>query len=55
MSQGNIVCKVKMKAIEVELLLMNFIDKTQKDASFVNVFAYINKISEQWRFQENGV
>jgi hypothetical protein len=37
----------------VELLLMNFIDKTKEDASFVKMFAFLNKISEQWRFQEN--
>ena len=39
----------------MELLLMNLIDKTKKDTSFVKMFAFITKIREQWRFQENGV
>jgi hypothetical protein len=34
---------------------MNFTGKTKEDASFMKMFAFITKIREQWRFQENGV
>lgn len=41
--------------ISLQLLLMDIMDRTKKDTCFVNMFAFITKIGEQWRFQENGV